>query len=330
MIITKTPYRISFFGGGSDYPEWVNENLGEVISATINKYIYISCRFLPDFFEHKFRVSYSTIEEVKRISDIKHYAVRKILQKYSINNKGLEIHYDGDLPSNSGMASSACFVVGLLNALNNLSLKSINKRDLANLAIHYEQKILKEVTGYQDQIITSYGGFNNIKFYPKKDFVINKINISEQSKIELNKNLFLVYSGIKRYAHNIASTFVSNLHSKKRSYILNILEHVRIAKNLLANKDFDDFGRLLNESWDEKKKLSKAITNHYLDDIYSYALSSGALGGKLLGAGGGGFFIFYVPENNHKKFKTLLQKKFLIINFKFEDHGSTVIHKSLY
>ncbi len=332
MIICRTPYRISFFGGGSDYPSWLKNNDGEVISTSINKYTYISCRFLPNFFDHKYRISYSQLEEVKQISKIKHYAVKKVLENHPIGHHGLEIHYDGDLPSNSGMGSSSSFIVGLLNSLNTLEYlnkqkKKINKRDLADLAIKYEQKVLKEIGGYQDQVITSHGGFNNINFYSKKKYSIKKININEKSTNDLNNNLFLVYSGIKRYAHKIAGSFVSNLNNTNKDYIIEILNHVKIAKTLLKNKMFDDFGRLLNESWLIKKKLSRSISNKRIDEIYKYCLNSGALGGKLLGAGGGGFFVFYVPKDKHKKFRELIKKRYIIIDFKFENEGSKIIHK---
>jgi len=187
--------------------------------------------------------------------------------------------------------------------------------------------VLKEISGYQDQIITSHGGFNNINFFSHKRYAIKKINISNKSKNDLNNNLFLVYSGIKRYAHKIAGSFVPNLNNTNRDYILEILKHVKIAKKLLENKMFDDFGRLLNESWLVKKQLSKSISNKKLDYIYKYCLNCGALGGKLLGAGGGGFFVFYVPKNNHKKFKQLIKKRYIIIDFKFENEGSKIIHK---
>ena len=333
MIISKTPYRISFFGGGSDYPTWLKKNTGEVISTTINKYIYISCRVLPNFFNHKYRISYSRVEEVQKISDIEHYAVKKILEKYKLRKIGMEIHYDGDLPSNSGMGSSSCFVVGLLNCLNTLenSLKStdkfIDKKDLAKLAIKYEQKVLKEMGGCQDQIATSYGGFNNIQFLSNTNFIVKKINIKENTRIKLEENLFLVYTNIKRYAHAVASSFVSDLSLNNKNHILEILKHVKIAKALLKNNLLDDFGRLLDESWQVKKKLSKIISNDKLDEIYNCGLKSGALGGKLLGAGAGGFFVFYVPGNKHNKFKSLMKKKYECINFKFENSGSRIIHK---
>jgi len=220
MIITKTPYRISFFGGGSDYPEWFDKNQGEVISATINKFIYISCRYLPHFFRHKYRVVYSKIENVKNYNQIKHNAVKQILKYYKVND-GLEIHYDGDLPARSGMGSSSCFVVGLLHALMKLKNKKINSNILSTKSIFLERDLMHENVGFQDQIAASYGGFNSIKFYKKK-FQVSKISCSSKFKQKLNKNLFLVYTGISRTAQKIASSYTNNLNKKKRENIKNI------------------------------------------------------------------------------------------------------------
>ena len=253
MIISKTPYRISFFGGGTDYPSWYKKNGGSVISATIDKYIYISCRTLPPFFKHKYRIVWSHIETVKKLRQIKHKAVREMLKKYKIT-QGLEIHYDGDLPARSGMGSSSVFVVGLMNLFNNFNNKKVNKKNLANKSIFFEQKVLKEVVGSQDQIAATYGGFNKIIFKKNGAFTIKPISINKKTIKKLNKNLLLVYTGYKRTAHHIAKSYVSKLQTSKKEYILKISNYVKKAEKALQKGQLDNFGRLLNDAWLEKKK----------------------------------------------------------------------------
>ena len=323
MIISKTPYRITFFGGGSDYPSWYLKNGGVVLSSTIDKHIYISCRYLPPFFHHKFRFVWSKIEEVKFINQIKHNAVREMLKYYKIK-KGLEIHYDGDLPARSGVGSSSVFVAGLMNLLNAFESKKINKKSLAKKSIFFEQDILKEVVGSQDQIAAAFGGFNKIIFKKNGDFLVNKINAKKNRLIKLNKNLLLMYTGYKRTAHDIAKSYVSKLENTKEKHILKILSYVKEGERILKSGDLNDFGRLLHDSWLEKKHLSLAISNSSIDSIYNQALKNGALGGKLLGAGGGGFFLFYVPSQNQKSF---LRKMSYLTNvpFKFSFKGSKIL-----
>ena len=323
MIISKTPYRISFFGGGSDYPSWYVNNEGMVLSTTINKFVYISCRKLPPFFNHKYRIVWSKLETVKKINQINHKPIKKMLNYYKIKN-GLEIHYDGDLPARSGMGSSSVFVVGLLNLLNNLIGKKITKKDLAKKSIFFEQKILKENVGSQDQIAVAYGGFNKIVFKRGGDFNVSKITLSKKIVKDLNKNLLLVYTGITRNAHDIAKNYIKKLDKSKSSHILKILNFVNEAEIILKGGDLDDFGRLLHESWVEKKNLSSNISNSGIDNIYNFAMQNGALGGKLLGAGGGGFFLFYVPTNMQKRFLKSLKKK-IIIPFNFSNEGSEIM-----
>ena len=206
MIISKTPYRISFFGGGSDYPEWYLKNGGEVLSTTIDRHIYITCRFLPPFFKHKHRIVWSKLERVKKTEDIKHDSVRELLRVMKIK-KGLEIHYDGDLPARSGMGSSSCFVVGLINTINALKGKKITKKKLAISSIHFEQDVLRETVGSQDQIAATYGGLNRIKFFQDGNFKVHPVKLSKQNIFKLNQNLILLYTGIKLTAHHIASTY---------------------------------------------------------------------------------------------------------------------------
>jgi D-glycero-alpha-D-manno-heptose-7-phosphate kinase len=328
MIISRTPYRISFFGGGSDYPEWYLNHGGEVISSSINKYIYISCRNLPSFFGYKYRIIYSKIENVQKIKDIKHSAVKEALNLFKSKiklNTGLEIHYNGDLPSKSGMGSSSAFTVGLLNALNNyITKKNFNKEKLTYQSIFLEQKILKEFVGSQDQTIASYGGFNSIKFFPNGSIQVNPILNNLNILRDFSSKLFLVFTGINRTADHIARTYIKKLNKKKSNDIFEILQHVHLAKILIQNKNFDEIGLLLNETWKIKKSLSPFIATSKIDMIYNFAISNGATGGKLLGAGGGGFFLFYVKKENQNYFINKM-KNFILIPFEFENKGSSII-----
>jgi D-glycero-alpha-D-manno-heptose-7-phosphate kinase len=325
MIISKTPYRVSFFGGGSDYPEWYLKNGGEVISSTVDKYLYISCRHLPNFFSHKHRIVYSKIEEVKKITEIKHSVVRELMNNYDkyFNKNGVEIHYDGDLPARSGMGSSSCFVVGMIQLINHFLKKRIKKKNLALQSINFEQVKLKEIVGSQDQIAASYGGFNNITFSKDGNFKVKKL-LNKSLADKFFENIFLIYTGQNRTAQYIAKTYVKNLnHSDKN--IHRILEHVKIAKKLFQNSNFDDVGKLLNETWNIKRALSNKVSNDFIDDIYNLGMKNGSYGGKLLGAGGGGFVLFYVPKKNHKKFRKKMNK-FEIVNVKASQEGCQIIY----
>ena len=325
MIISKTPYRVSFFGGGSDYPEWYLKNGGEVISSTVDKYLYISCRHLPNFFSHKHRIVYSKIEEVKKITEIKHSVVRELMNNYDkyFNKNGVEIHYDGDLPARSGMGSSSCFVVGMIQLINHFLKKRIKKKNLALQSINFEQVKLKEIVGSQDQIAASYGGFNNITFSKDGNFKVKKL-LNKSLADKFFENIFLIYTGQNRTAQYIAKTYVKNLnHSDKN--IHRILEHVKIAKKLFQNSNFDDVGKLLNETWNIKRALSNKVSNDFIDDIYNLGMKNGSYGGKLLGAGGGGFILFYVPKKNHKKFHKKMSK-FEIVNVKASQEGCQIIY----
>lgn len=322
MIITKTPYRISFFGGGSDYPAWYNQNQGKVISTTIDKSVYITCRFLPKFFKkHNYRISYSKTEEVKSINQINHKVFREIL-KYIKFKQGLEIHYDGELPARSGMGSSSAVVVGLIKALYALKKKNINKKQLAEKSIYFEQKVLEEIVGVQDQIAGSYGGFNVININ-KKSFIVKPLKKRKEFLKKLQDNLLLVYSGMNRDAQKIAKTYALNLNKKFKSNISQLIEITDEAEKILLNGTPDEFGKLLNESWKLKKGLSNIVTNNKIDGIYDYFLNNGALGGKILGAGGGGFLLFYM-KNNKKKLISK-NKDLVTIPFKFSNYGSTII-----
>ena len=326
MIITKTPYRISFFGGGSDYPAWYKKNGGAVLSTTIDKYIYISCRFSPDYFKQKYRIVWRKIENVKNLKEINHKAVRELL-KYLKIKQGLEIHYHGDLPARSGMGSSSCFTVGLMQALCKIKNIKLNKSKLASKSIHFEQNVMKEIVGSQDQTSASYGGFNKIIFNKDNSIRIKKISSKKNIK-KLNENLILIYTGINRTAHKIANKYVNKLTNEKKDHINRILEYVNQGEKILNSGDIDNFGSLLHDAWMEKKALSNLITNSKINSIYDQAMNCGALGGKLLGAGGGGFLLMYMKKKDRAVFLKK-NKKLVTIPFNFTSLGSQIILNQL-
>ena len=325
MIITKTPYRISFFGGGSDYPEWYNKYSGTVLSTAINKHIYITCRFLPNFFEHKYRIVWSKIENVQKIKNIKHPMVKNLLKHLNISD-GLEIHYDGDLPAGSGMGSSSAFTVGLIKALYCLQRRKITNFDIAKKAIFFEQKIMKEVVGSQDQIATAIGGFNKILFNANDNFKIIKNKKKNIKKLE--ENLLLIFTGKKRTAQDIAKKYANKLTTINKGFIKLMIDHVREGEKILNGNNIDEFGKLLHSAWVTKKKLSSHISNDEIDNLYDYSLKKGALGGKLLGAGGGGFFLFYIKKEMQDYFLKN-NKKIINVPFNFTNNGTEIIYKDL-
>ena len=288
MIITKTPFRISFFGGGTDFPKWYVNNGGAVLSTTINKYCYISCRRLPNFFDYKHRIVYSKIENVNKFDQIIHPSVREVTKLSGIE-EGLEIHHDGDLPARSGIGSSSSFTVGLINALTAFKNKEY-QIELAKLAIHVEQNLIKENVGSQDQIAAAYGGLNHIEFHKNNSFEVTPLIINQKRKKLLCNNLLLFYSGVSRVSSDIAEDTINNLNDKEK-FLFKLSDLLGEALNLIQNEnsDLNDFGRILHESWLLKKSLSKKISNNFLDDIFK-ALENGATGGKVIGSGGGVFF----------------------------------------
>ena len=325
MIISKTPYRISLLGGGTDYPSWYKLNGGQVISFTINKYIYISIRDLPPFFKHKLRLVYSKIENVTNVDKLIHPTAKEILKLFKIK-KGLEIHYDGDLPAHSGLGSSSAFTVGLLNALNEYFNIKMSKKELAEKAIYIEQEIVKDLVGSQDQINTSFGGFNHIKFFKSGNFKVNKLLINNQSIQKLENNFMLFFTGISRISSKITKTYIKKLSNNDNLYQIN--QVVDEGLSILKKGDFNQLGELLDFYWNQKKKLSKEISNSYIDKIYKKAINAGAIGGKITGAGGGGFMLFYVPKNKQNDVKNALNK-LLYVPFKIEYNGSNIIFNDL-
>lgn len=323
MIIARTPYRISFFGGGTDYPSWYREHGGAVIAATIDKYCYLTVRHLPPFFEHRHRVVWSKIEQVGQINEISHPAVRGILDYIGVE-RGLEIHHDGDLPARSGMGSSSAFTVSLLNALHGLHGRMTSKHKLAMEAIHVEQTVLKETVGSQDQVSAAYGGFNHIRFLQNGEISVSPITISSARAHELDSHLMLFYTGIKRTASEVADTYVQNINHKKRQLRI-MYDMVQESIEILAsNKPINDFGALLDETWQIKRNLSSTVSNSDVDDIYQKARDSGAIGGKLLGAGGGGFMLIFAPPDCQERIRHTLNN-LIHVPFKFEYSGSQII-----
>ena len=324
MIITRTPFRISFFGGGTDYPVHYKEHGGAVLSTTINKYCYINCRYLPPFFDYKYRIRYTKREETKDVSEIEHPSVRECL-KFVNAGKGIEMVHTSDIPARSGIGSSSSFTVGFLNALYALSGKMVTKRQLAREAIHIEQSIIKENVGSQDQVAAAFGGMNKIEFGGDREFYVTPITIKENKLNKLQDSLMFFYTGLVRNASEIAGEQINATPSKKKELDL-MVEMVDEAVNILNadSDDIDDFGRLLHKSWRIKRSITNLITNGKINQIYDIALNTGALGGKLLGAGGGGFILFYVPPECQAHVKEKL-KNFLLVPFRFENLGSQVI-----
>jgi len=324
MIITRTPFRISFFGGGTDYPAWYKQNGGKVLATTIDKYCYISVRDLPPFFEHKYRIAYSKIENVRNINEIVHPAVKGILN-YHDCTQGLEIHHDGDLPARSGLGSSSSFTVGLLHALDALNGKYTGKQYLAETAIHVEQDLIAEHVGSQDQISAAYGGFNEVEFFRDGSFSVNPLIISQSRLSNLNDHLMLFFSGMTRFASKIAESKISNF-DKRYVELSKMYEMVDEGISILGNTGtpIQEFGKLLHETWEYKKTLSDKVSNPEIDQIYNAARDNGAVGGKILGAGGGGFILLFVNPENQQKVKNALSS-LTYVPFKFENSGSKVV-----
>lgn len=323
MIISRTPYRISFFGGGTDYPGWYRKHSGSVLATTINKYCYLTCRYLPPFFEHRIRIVYSKIENCQTIDEIQHPSVREVLRYLKIE-QGVEIHHDGDLPARSGMGSSSAFTVGLLHALYALKGCMPGKRQLASESIYIEQELLQETVGSQDQVSAAYGGLNYIRFYPNGEISVRPVTISRERSRALNDHLMLFYTGIKRTASDIAQSYVNQIDDKKRQ--LRIMKDlVKESLQILSSEtDLTEFGELLHEAWQLKRSLSAKVSNAEVDDMYAQARAAGAIGGKITGAGGGGFLLLFVPPECQEQVREAL-KGLLWVPFQFEPAGSQIV-----
>lgn len=301
MIITKTPYRVSLFGGGSDHPSWYKKYTGSVLSFAIDKYCYINLRELPPFFEHSFRVAYSKIETVKAIDEIKHPAVRESFRKYA-PDLCLEMHHHGDLPARSGIGSSSSFAVGLILALLSIKNKKVSQSELAELAIQLEQEILLENVGSQDQIASAFGGINFIQFGPGANWKVEPIKISPRYLNQIENSCVLIYSGVERSSSEVSKTLLRNLDSKIVLMKKNQELAITCREILEQGDNLSLIGPLLNESWEIKKQLNSDASTPVLESLFTKAMKVGAQGGKVLGAGGGGFCLFWVDPSRRNSF----------------------------
>lgn len=323
MIIAKTPFRMSFFGGGTDMPEYFKEHKGSVISTTFDKYCYVTVRNLPKFFDYKTHLTYSKTEYVNSIDEIQHPAIRNAMK--FMNTDDLRITYDSDLPARSGLGTSSSFAVGLLNCLHALKGEYADKKKLSDEAIYLERTLCSECGGWQDQIAASFGGFNRIDF-SGNEYDVSPIIMSPERKEQLNSSLLMFFTGFTRMSSDIQKE--NNISNEdKFKQLSKMYDMVDIAQNILCSNDksLDDFGCLLDETWKLKRGIGKAISNNSIDAYYDKGIEAGALGGKLLGAGGGGFLVFYVPESKKKDVMDAL-KDLLHIPFKFESSGTKIIN----
>lgn len=324
MVISRTPFRVSFFGGGTDYPAWFCREGGAVLSCTINRYCYIMARFLPPFFDKGNRIVWSKIEQVDRIDQIEHPVVRASLELLDIHS-GVEIHHQGDLPARSGIGSSSTFTVGLLHALHGLLGRMRSKEALAQEAIHVEQSILQENVGVQDQIAAAFGGLNFIEISTDGNFRVQPLMLTQARAEEFQSRMLLFYTGISRNSSEIAGETIRSIRSKNAN-LTTIREMVDQSLAILqSNTDLSDLGRLLHESWLLKRSLSKAVATSLVDEVYQRAMRAGADGGKLLGAGGGGFLLFLADPARHGAIRNALSD-LLSVPAQFDHGGSQIIY----
>ena len=323
MIITKTPFRMSFFGGGTDMPEFFNEHGGAVISTTFDKYCYVNVRHMPPFHPYISELVHNRFERVNEMEEIEHPLIRECMRLHDIHE--IRLTYEGDLPARSGLGTSSTFAVGMLNAFCALKGKMMSKRQLAQEAIYVERDVLKEHGGWQDQVAAAYGGLNRIDFQ-NHDFSVKPIIISQERKKELDENLLLFYTGIQRFSSEIqADTFAKPVD--KTQQLLDMLALVDEAERILTDKNtsLDEFGKLLDTTWKLKRGTGAKISNGSIDELYDKAIKAGALGGKLLGAGGGGFLLFYCEKEKQDALKQALEE-LMVVPFAFENEGAQVLY----
>lgn len=323
MIITKTPFRMSFFGGGTDMPAFFNEHGGAVISTTFDKYCYVNVRHMPPFHPYISELVHNRFERVNDIEDIEHPLIRECMRLHDIHE--IRLTYEGDLPARTGLGTSSTFAVGMLNAFCALKGKMMSKRQLAQEAIYIEREILKEHGGWQDQVAAAYGGLNRIDF-KDGDFEVHPIVISHERKKELDDNLLLFYTGIQRFSSEIqADTFAKPID--KTQQLKDMLALVDEAEKVLCDKDapLSEFGKLLDTTWKLKRGTGAKVSNGSIDELYSQAINAGALGGKLLGAGGGGFLLFYCEKEKQESLKKAMER-LMIVPFNFENGGTQVLY----
>ncbi len=326
MIISRTPYRLSFFGGGTDFPQWYLKETGAVLSVTIDKYCYLSCRHLPPFFNIKHRIVWSHIETVSSIAEILHPAVREGLRFLGFDDsEGIEIQHQGDLPARSGIGSSSSFSVGLIKALTGLKGGMLGKMELARQATMLEQEVLKETVGSQDQVAAAFGGLNFIQFSKNGQIEVEPVTLSSARVEELEQSLILLYTGTSRLGSEIAINSTKNF-CKRSAVLKEMFSMVDQGISILSGKGpLEEFGKLLHKSWMLKRSLSDDISNITIDEIYQKALANGAIGGKLSGAGGSGFMLFYVPILKQTNF-LLAMKPYICVPFTFTQSGSSIIY----
>jgi D-glycero-alpha-D-manno-heptose-7-phosphate kinase len=328
IVMCRAPYRVSFFGGGSDYPTWLEHEPGAVLSTTIDKYVYISCRYLPPFLGTKHRVVWRHVEQVDSIAEILHPAVREGLRYLKFDDSlGIELHYQGDLPSRSGMGSSSTFVVALMQALTSLRGIETDQQKLAEMAIELEQIRMKETVGSQDQVAAAFGGLNVIIFRQDGQFDVNPIRLSVSRERELVSNLMLFFPGRSRISSDIASSVSRNLSNRKDN-VRRMVAMVGEGTEILRHGDLDDFGRLLHEGWELKRGLSEYVSSDEIDELYRCARQAGAIGGKLLGAGGTGFLLLYVPVERQSVVRAALMPQCIYVPFAFDHEGVRVIYRA--
>lgn len=323
MIITKTPFRMSFFGGGTDMPSFFNEHGGAVISTTFDKYCYVNVRHMPPFHPYISELVHNKFERVNSIEDIEHPLIRECMRLHDIHE--IRLTYEGDLPARTGLGTSSTFAVGMLNAFCALKGKMMSKRQLAQEAIHVERDILKEHGGWQDQVAAAYGGLNRIDF-KDGDFSVHPIVISPERKKELDDNLLLFYTGIQRFSSEIqADTFAKPVD--KTQQLKDMLALVDDAEKILCDKNtsLNDFGKMLDTTWKLKRGTGAKVSNGSIDELYATAIKAGALGGKLLGAGGGGFLLFYCEKEKQGALVKAMEK-LMVVPFNFENEGTQVLY----
>ena len=328
MVVCRAPFRVSFFGGGSDYPQWFREEPGAVLSTTIDKYIYITCRYLPPFLGTKHRVVWRYVEQVDSIQEILHPAVREGLRFLHFDDSlGVELHYQGDLPSRVGMGSSSTFVVALLQALTSLQGLETDRQMIAEMAIELEQVRMREAVGSQDQVAAAFGGLNIINFHQDGSFDVNPLELSAERERELCSNLMLFFPGHSRFSSDAAVSVTQNLRNRTAE-IRRMVAMVREGAEILRRGDLSDFGRMLHETWRLKRGLSDKVSSTQIDDLYERARRAGAIGGKLLGAGGTGFVLLYVPEESRAAVIRALTPQCVNVPFALEREGVSTIHQS--
>lgn len=323
MIITKTPFRMSFFGGGTDMEEFFKENTGAVLSTTFDKYCYVNVRHLPRFFEYTTELSYSKMERVTNVEEIQHPAIRNAMKMLDMQE--IRLTYEADLPARSGLGTSSSFAVGMLNAFYALKGKYAHKKKLADDAIYLERELCQEAGGWQDQIAAAFGGFNRINFNAD-GYEVFPVIISPERKRQLNRNLMMFFTGFTRFSSEIQKANAAG-KKEKNAQLLEMLSLVDEAEDILVdkNKDLKEFGYLLDHTWKLKRQTGSAVSTSGIDELYAKGIAAGALGGKLLGAGGGGFMVFYVEPEYQESVRNAM-KDLMYIPFEFEDGGTRVIH----